>query len=209
MGEELRDALQGKKKLMKRSFCLYILLIPFFLLACASNIQNISKDIGSSESIIVGRIETVPILWEFSLYEEESKTEDQIDIAGKGYGISKESKLQNQGYIFKIARPGSYILRLQKRIGHKKAYDDILRFEVPEGKLVYLGTIRVVIEQIERPMQGDQTSKRIPVAFKYRYVHIDEKETLKHFQDQYPQAYSAYKDKMIRVLPSSSKKQYI
>ncbi|MEI7638063.1 MAG: hypothetical protein WCJ37_12210 [Syntrophus sp. (in: bacteria)] len=193
---------------MKRLFYLYILFILFFLLGCSSNIKNISTDMSSTDSIIVGHIETVPVLWEFCLYEEKSKTEDQIDIAGEGFGLSKASKLQNQGYIFKIARPGTYILRLQKRIEDKTVHDHILRFELPKGKLVYLGTIRVVIDHVDQPFQVNKMSKGTPIAFKYHYVHIDEGETLKHFEDQYPQVYSSYKDKIIRI-PSSSRPTYV
>lgn len=191
---------------MKRLFCLYILLMLFFSQGCANNIRNIPTDISSTESIIVGHIETIPVLWNYSLYEESSKTEDQIDIAGRGFGLSKASKLQNQGYLFKIARPGIYILRLQKKIGDKIAHDHILRFEVPEGKLVYFGTIRIVIDRVARPLQRDRMSKRTPIAFKYHYVHIDEDDTLKYFADQYPHAYSSYKDKIIRITTPSQPK---
>jgi hypothetical protein len=196
-------------KLMKRLFYLYILFILFFLPGCTNNIKNISTDISSTESIIIGHIETIPVLWEFSMYEEKSKTKDKIDIAGKGYGLSKASKLQNQGYLFKIASPGIYILRLEKRLKDKNGHDNILRFGVPEGKLIYFGTIRVVIDQAVAPFsQGYGKLEKTPIAFKYHYQRIDEDDTLKHFADQYPQLYSSYKDKIIRI-PSSSRPTYI
>ena len=88
---------------MKRLFFI-ILLILFFLPGCTRNIRNVSIDISSNESILVGRIETVPVLWEFSLYEEKSQTEDQIDIEGEGFGLTKARKLQNQGYVFKVVQ---------------------------------------------------------------------------------------------------------
>ena len=137
---------------MKRCFYCLILIIPFFLPGCATNIKNISADYNPTESIIVGRIETVPSFWDFSLYEEGSKTEDQIEIAGMGFGLTRASKLQNQGFLFKIVRPGTYILRLKKVIGGEYAQDNILRFRVPEGRLVYFGTIKVVEEG--RPSQN-------------------------------------------------------
>lgn len=193
---------------MRRLFHVYILLSLLILPGCAGNIKNISADISSTDSVIVGYIETVPALWEFSLYEERSKAEDKIDIAGKGFGVSRASKLQNQGYLFKIARPGIYILRLQKRIGDNDAHDHIVRFEVPEGRLVYFGTIRVVIDRVEGPLHGDRMSRRTPIAFQYHYVHIDEDDTLKHFEEQYPQAYSSYKDKIIRI-PSPSRPRLV
>ena len=185
---------------MKRLFFI-ILLILFFLPGCTKNIRNVSADIKQTESIFVGRIETVPILWEFSLYEEESKTEDRIDIAGEGFGLTKASKLQNQGYIFKIVRPGIYVLRLKKRVGE----DSILRVEVPEGKLVYFGTIKIVIDTVSVPsLQRYRMPNEASMKFKYHYAGINEDETLKHFADQYPQLYSSYKDKIIRI-PSSSR----
>ncbi len=184
---------------MKRLYYL-ILIIPFFLPGCTRNIKNISADFNPTESIIVGRIETVPVLREFSLYEERSKTEDQIEIEGMGFGLTKASKLQNQGYIFKIVRPGTYILRLHKTIGGEYAHDAILRFQVPEGKLIYFGTIKVVIDKYSMP-------NKAPMMFKYHFVGIDEDETLKHFENQYPQAYSSYKDKIIRI-PSRSRPTY-
>ena len=191
---------------MKRLFFV-TLLILFFLPGCTRNIRNVSTDISPSESILVGHIETVPVLWEFSLYEEESETEDQIDVEGKGYGLTKASKLQNQGYIFKIVRPGIYILRLQKRIGDRYDQDNILRFEVPEGKLVYFGTIRIVIDNVTVPsLQRYRMPNVTSMMFKYRYAGIDEDETLKHFADQYPQVYSSYKDKIIRISFSSRPK---
>jgi hypothetical protein len=193
---------------MKRLFFI-ILLILFFLPGCARNIRNISTDINPTESIIVGHIETVPVLWEFSLYEEKSKTEDQIDIAGEGFGLTKASKLQNQGYIFKIVRPGIYVLRLQKRIGGRNNHDNILRFEVPEGKLVYLGTIKIVIDNVSVPsFPRNRMPNETSMMFKYHFAGIDEDETLRHFADQYPQAYSSYKDKIIRI-PSSSRPTYV
>ena len=184
----------------KRLYCL-ILIIPFFLPGCTGNIKNISADIHPTESIIVGRIETVPVLREFSLFEERSKTEDQIEIEGMGFGLTKAGKLQNQGYLYKIVRPGTYILRLRKTIGGEYAQDDILRFEVPEGRLVYFGTIKVVID-------GYGMSNMTSMRFKYHFVGIDEDETLKHFENQYPQAYSSYKDKIIRI-PSRSRPTYM
>jgi hypothetical protein len=184
---------------MKRLFFI-TLLILFFLPGCTTNIRNVSADISPTESIIVARIETVPVFWKFSLYEEKSETEDQIDIEGEGYGLTEASKLQNQGYIFKVVRPGIYILRLQKRIGDKYDQDNILRFEVPEGKLVYFGTIKIVIDNVTVPsLPRYRMPNATSMMFKYHYAGIDEDETLKHFADQYPEAYSSYKDKIIRI----------
>jgi hypothetical protein len=193
---------------MKRLFFI-ILLVLFFLPGCTKNIRNVSTDISPTESIFVGHIETVPVLWEFSLYEEKSKTEDQLDIAGEGYGLTKAGRLQNRGYIFKIVHPGTYVLRLQKRIWGRNTHDNILRFAVPEGKLVYLGTIKIVIENVSVPsLPRNRMPNENSMMFKYRYAGIDEDETLKHFADQYPQVYSSYKDKIIRI-PSSSRPKYI
>ena len=193
---------------MKRLYYL-ILIILFFLPGCTRNIKNISTDFNPTESIIVGHIETVPVLWEFSLYEERSKTEDQIEIAGMGFGLTKASKLQNQGYLFKIVRPGTYILRLRKMIGGKYDQDNILRFEVPEGKLVYFGTIKVVIDNVSVPsFPRNRMPNETSMMFKYHFAGIDEDETQRHFADQYPQAYSSYKDKIIRI-PSSSRPTYV
>ena len=180
---------------MKRIYYL-ILIILLFLPGCARNIKNISGDSDPTESIVVGRIETVPVLREFSLYEERSKTADQIEIEGMGFGLTKASKLQNQGYLYKVVRPGVYILRLHKTIGGEYAQDDVLRFEVPEGKLVYFGTIRIVIDSVLSPSPGGY---KIPMMFKYHFVGINEDETLKHFENQYPQSYSSHKDKIIRI----------
>jgi hypothetical protein len=193
---------------MKRLYYI-ILIIPFFLPGCARNIKNISSDLNPTESIIVGHIETVPVLWEFGLYEEMSKTEDQIEIAGMDFGLTKASKLQNQGYLFKIVRPGTYILRLQKMIGGEYDHDNILRFDVPEGKLVYFGTIKVVIDNVLGPfLRSYSMPNKTPMMFKYHFAGIDENETLKHFENQYPQAYSFYKDNIIRI-PSSSRPTYM
>jgi hypothetical protein len=178
---------------MKRAFCRLILMILFFLAGCSTNIKNISADLDPAESIIVGRIETVPGFRDFSLYEAGSKTEDQIEIAGAGFGLTRASKLQNQGFLFKIVRPGTYILRLKKVIGGEYAQDDIVRFGVPEGRLVYFGTIRIVIDGYSMPHQT-------PVMFKYHFAGIDENETLKYFANQYPQAFSAYEGRIIRIL---------
>jgi hypothetical protein len=178
----------------------------FFFPGCVGNIRNVSPDISPTESIIVGHIETIPVLWEFSLYEEKSKTEDQIDIAGEGYGLTKASKEQNQGYIFKIVHPGIYILRLNRKMEGKYAQENILRFEVPKGKLVYFGTIKIVIDNVLIPsLRRDSTTNNTPMMFKYHFVGIVEDETLKLFQDQYPQIYSSYKDSIIRI-PSKKTK---
>jgi hypothetical protein len=193
---------------MKRLFFI-ILLILLFLPGCTRNIRNVSQDINPNESIFVGRIETVPVLWEFSLYEENSKIEDQLDIEGEGFGLTKASKLQNQGYIFKIVHPGIYILRLQKRIGARYEQDNILRFEVPEGKLVYFGTIKIVIDNVAVPSLPRYRMPNVTsMMFKYHYAGIDEDETLKLFADQYPEAYSSYKDKIIRI-PLSSRSTHV
>jgi len=192
---------------MKRFRYLYILLLLLSLPGCAGNIKNVSTEINSADSIIVGKIETVPILWEFSLYEIKSKTEDRIDIAGKGFGLTKADKLQNRGYLFKVARPGSYILRLQKRSNNKNAHDDILRFEAPQGKLVYFGTVRIVIDKIAGPFPQSGTPGKGSVAFRYHYERITEDETLKYFAEQHPQIFAAYKDKLIRI-PSAPRPTY-
>jgi len=193
---------------MKRLFFI-IPLIVFFLPGCTRNIRNVSTSISPTESIVVGRIETLPVLWEFSLYEENSKIEDQIDIEGEGFGLTKASKLQNQGYIFKIVRPGIYILRLQRRIGDRYAQDNIFRFEVPEGKLVYFGTIRIVIDNVAVPFSPRYKMPNVTsMMFKYHYAGIAEDETLKLFADQYPQAYSSYKNKIMRI-PFSSRSKYV
>lgn len=194
---------------MKRLFFI-ILLILFFLPGCTRNIRNVSIDISSNESILVGRIETVPVLWEFSLYEEKSQTQDQIDIEGEGFGLTKARKLQNQGYVFKVVSPGIYVLRVQKRIEEGYDQDNILRFEVPEGKLVYFGTIKIVIDKIMVPsLPRNRMPNVASMKFNYHYAGIDEDETLKLFADQYPQAYSSYKDKIIRVLFSSRSKTHV
>ena len=193
---------------MKRLFFI-ILLIIFFLPGCARNIRNVSSTISPTESIVVGRIETVPVFWEFSLYEENSRIGDTIDIEGEGFGLTKESKLQNQGYIFKIVRPGIYVLRLQRRIEDRYAQDNILRFEVPEGKLVYFGTIKIVIDNVAVPFPPRYKMPNVTsMMFKYHYAGIAEDETLKLFADRYPQVYSSYKDKIIRI-PFSSRSQYV
>lgn len=192
---------------MKKLFAI-IPLILFFFSGCIGNIRNVSPDISPTESIIVGHIETVPVLWEFNLYEERSKTEDQIDIAGEGYGLSKASKMQNQGYIFKIVRPGIYILRRNKNIGGRYEQENILRFEVPEGKLVYFGTIKIVIDNVSVPsLPTYRMPNTTPMMLKYHYLGIVEDETLKLFEDQYPQIYLSYKDKIMRI-PSTKKKLY-
>jgi hypothetical protein len=184
---------------MKRLFPTILLMLLFFP-GCVGNIRNVSPDISPTESIIVGHIETIPVLWEFSLYEEKSKTEDQIDIAGEGYGLTKASKVQNQGYIFKIVRPGIYILRLNRKMGGRYEQENILRFEVPEGKLVYFGTIKIVIDNVLIPsLRRDSSANNTPMMFKYHFVGIVEDETLKLFEDQYPQIYTPYKDKIIRI----------
>jgi hypothetical protein len=190
-------------KTVKRLFYI-ILTILFFLPGCARNIKNISTDFKPTESIVVGYIETVPILREFSLYEERSKSEDQIEIAGMGFGLTKAKKLQNQGYLFKIVRPGTYILRLQKIMGGEYDHDNILRFDVPEGKLVYFGTIKVVIDNVLGPsLRSYGMPNKTPMMIKYHFAGINEDETLKHFENQYPQAYSFYKDNIIRIPPST------
>jgi hypothetical protein len=201
------EPVKRNENVMKRLFPT-ILLILFFFPGCVGNIRNVSTDISPTESIIVGHIETIPVLWEFSLYEEKSKMEDQIDIAGKGYGLTKANKAQNQGYIFKIVRPGIYVFRLNRKIGGRYEQENILRFEVPEGKLVYLGTIKIVIDNVLVPsLRGYSTANNAPIMFKYHFVGIVEDETLKLFEDQYPQIYSSYKDKIIR-LPSTKTKLY-
>ena len=193
---------------MKRLFFI-ILLVIFFLPGCTRNIRNVSTNISPTESIVVGRIQTVPVLWEFSLYEENSRIEDSIDIEGEGFGLTKTSKLQNQGYIFKIVHPGIYILRLQRRVGDRYAQDNILRFEVPEGNLVYFGTIKIVIDNVAVPFPpGYKMPNVTSMMFKYHYAGIDEDETLKFFADKYPEAYSSYKDKIIRI-PFSSRSKYV
>jgi hypothetical protein len=189
----------------------FLLIALFFIPGCASNIKNISPDLRPAESVLVGYIETVPVLWEYSLYEEKSGTDDQIEIAGMGYGLTKEGKLQNQGYLFKVIRPGSYILRLQKTIAGRYAYDDILRLEIPEGKLVYFGTVKVVVDEVllDQSQLRSRTANRAPMMFKYHFVAIDEDETLRQFAKQYPEAYSSYKEKIIRIQAPSRPKQYI
>jgi len=192
-----------------KKFFFIILLIALFLSGCTRNIRNVSTNISPTESIVVGRIQTVPVLWEFSLYEENSKIEDPIDIEGEGFGLTKESKLQNQGFIFKVVRPGIYILRLQRRVGDKYAQDNILRFEVPEGRLVYFGTIKIVIDNVAVPFPPRyKMPNATSMMFKYHYAGIDEDETLKLFADRYPQAYSSYKDRIIRI-PVSSRSRYV
>ena len=191
-------------KRMNKFSCSYFLLILLFLSGCSGNVKNLPTDVSPTESVIVGRIETVPVLWEFSLYEEHSKTEDLIDIAGKGFGLTQARKLQNQGYLFKIARPGIYILRLKKRIEGRYDHDEILRFEVPAGKLVYFGTVKIVIDDVSIPsFQGYRIPNKPPMKFKYHYERIDENTTLKRFEELYPQVYSTCKDKIIRIPPPS------
>ena len=195
---------RGDEKLLKKVYFL-IFIIPFFLPGCTRNIKNISADVHPTESLIVGRIETVPVLREFALFEERSKTEDRIEIAGMGFGLTKAGKLENQGYLYKIVRPGTYVLRIHKELGGEYAQDDILRIEVPKGKLVYFGTIKIVIDTVaSKSPRGYETT----MMFKYHFVGINEDDTLKHFENQYPEAYSAYKDKIIRI-PSPSRPKYL
>ena len=110
----------------------------------------------------------------------------------------------------KSSSPGIYVLRVQKRIEEGYDQDNILRFEVPEGKLVYFGTIKIVIDKIMVPsLPRNRMPNVASMKFNYHYAGIDEDETLKLFADQYPQAYSSYKDKIIRVLFSSRSKTHV
>ncbi len=191
---------------MKRLFFISLLMLCLSA-GCAGNIRIVSTDIDSKESILVGHIETVPVLWEFSLYEEKSQKHDQIDRGGEGFGLTESKKLENKGYIFKVVRPGIYVLRVQKKIEGRYDQDNILRLEVPEGKLVYFGTIKIVIDKITVP---SLPKTRIPSAmkFNYHYAGVDEDETLKLFAGQYPQVYSSYKDKIVRIPLSSQPKRW-
>lgn len=188
-------------------FCMALMLICS-VAGCAGNIRNVSTEagaIGAKESLLAGRIETIPAFWEFSLYDEETGTEDEIDIGGKGFGITRAQKLQNEGYIFKIVRPGLYVLRLRKLAGQGETYDEILRFKVSEGRLFYFGTIKIAIDNVQpsAPLRGRKGEVRQHLAFRYHYQYIPEDETLRFFENLYPDVYAAFKDRMIRI-PSLS-----
>ena len=101
------------------------------------------------------------------------------------------------------------ILRLKKRIEGRYDQDDILRFEVPDGKLVYFGTVKIVIDDVSMPsFQEYRMPNKSPMKFKYHYERIDENTTLKYFEELYPQAYSTHKGRIIHI-PSPSRKTYL
>ena len=76
-----------------------------------------------------------------------------------------------------------------------------MRLEIPEGKLVYFGTVKVVVDEvlIDQSQLRSRTANKAPMMFKYYFVAIDEDETLRQFEKQYPQAYASYKGKIIRI----------
>jgi len=189
-------------------------LILFILPGCAGNIRNISTGFDPAESVIVGHIQTVPVLWDFILYDEKSHRESSVEIAGEGYGLTQASQLQNQGYIFKMIRPGSYMLRLRKVSGGKYAYDDILHFDIPPGTLIYFGTIKVAVDQVVLDPSRLRTDRagQAPLMFRYRFVGADEDDTLQQFAKQYPGTYEAYKSRIVRIQsrsPSRRPRDYI
>jgi hypothetical protein len=199
-----------KEQPVKRIFRV-LPLILLVLSGCAANIRNVSSDIKPAESVVVGRIQTVPIFWDFGLFEERSKTEDRIEIAGSGYGVTKASRLQNEGYVFKTIRPGVYMLRLRKVQDGEYANDDILRIQVDAGSLVYFGTVKVVVDEvIVDPSQlHARALNRAPLKLKYHFVGIDEEATLRHFEKQYPEAYAAFKKRIVRIRSKALPKEYI
>jgi hypothetical protein len=189
-------------------------LILLTLTGCAGNIRNISTAYDPAESVIVGHIQTVPILWDFILYDVKNHRENSVEIAGPGYGLTRAGQLQNQGYIFKMIRSGSYMLRLRKVSGGDYAYDDILRFDIPPGTLIYFGTIKVVVDQVMMDPSGSRPGGRsqAPLMFRYRFVGTDEDDTLQQFAKQYPAIYEAYKSRIVRIQshsPSRRPKEYI
>jgi len=195
---------------VKRRF-LVLPLILLLLPGCAANIRNISSDFDPAASVVVGRIQTVPIFWDFSLFEERTKTEDLIEIAGAGYGLTKATRLQNEGYVFKAIRPGVYVLRLRKVQDGEYANDDIIRIHVGEGSLVYFGTVKVVVDEVTVDPSQLQAKglNRAPFRLKYHFVAVDEEATLQHFEKQYPEAYAAFRNRIVRIQSHAPAKEYI
>jgi len=189
-------------------------LILLILPGCAGNIRNISTGFDPADSVIVGRIRTVPVLWDYILYDEKNHQENAVEIAGEGYGLTKAGKLQNEGYIFKMIRPGKYMLRLRKVKGGEYAYDDILHFDIPPGTLIYFGTITAVVDQVMMDPSRLRSNRagQAPVMFRYRFVSTDEDDTLQQFAKQYPGTFEAYKSRIVRTqsqAPSRRPRDYI
>ena len=169
-------------------FFLKTCLVLLMLVGCASNIKDVSRNIDDiqGQSIVVGRIEGFnDVFNNFSLYEENTRVSDNLLY---GFYSGQREVLRSQGYFFKTVRPGTYILRFIN-FNSSPAYNNILRFDVPEGKLINLGTIKIVI---------DNSSVRGTVSTAtYHFERVNDDSALYQLENQYPDVYRMYKEKLI------------
>jgi len=88
--------------------------------------------------------------------------------------------------------------------GRSDPYDEILRFNVPKGKLINLGSIRIVTDSTSSfnyswgaGVYG--RAKTTETTYTYHFERVHDDSPLWWFQDQYPEVYQMFKEKIIRI----------
>jgi hypothetical protein len=175
-------------------FAIMLTGITLLFLGCAGDRSFRSLD-PQTQSIVVGRIDLSMFppmnrpYGTFSLYERDKDNKVRLfprDILLGG----KEAQ---QGYFFKPVPSGEYTLR--RTAGWPAEPRDLLFFHVPPGKLVNLGTVKAVLDELYR--RGVLTTEFMVM---FHTEQIADDSAVRHFQKSYPKTYALYKDKILNAV---------
>jgi len=173
---------------------------------CYTLLEDVSKDMKpESNSIIVGRVnyKSGPFsLHEFSLAGRDGGESGHLFT--KWLGVASEET--KEGYFFKMVKPGTYDLYMDLSPFHldvpgvHPAFTTnaaMMRFKVPRGTLISLGTIYPVTNLYVTGYHGLGAVASSDQAVKFDFTHNEnDEDALRLFQKLYPEIYQTFKDKI-------------
>jgi len=117
--------------------------------------------------------------------------------------------LRSNGYFAKSLKPGTWVLERQRKDSTGEGRGEILKimtFEVPEGSLINLGTLQIVLdgtpEETLRPFGGGGSTEGAYV-YTYHYERVDGEADqiwpVDHLKTKKPKIFDKYKDNVVNV----------
>jgi len=171
----------------------------------------------ATDSIVTGRIEgRVVAKWgELSTWHGFESDEWKIkgfELKNTETGKVRKLRLDSKGHFAELVLPGSYVF--QRRGKKSKDYPKMKtqfmsRFDVSPGKLINLGTYKIITEIIEGKIirnftDGPPSHFKAIWSFYHRSDPDSASEPLAWFSEKNPDIFEQYTGRIVDVLPSDA-----
>ena len=183
-----------------------------FLCACSSSMNIRSGDIQSQEdSIIIGRLRFLPgpnctKLFQLPTFKLRNATKNTASTFATPEWTNPEMGQSIEIPISRKANPGTHQLQIEvTEAPSQSVWLDLnlltlIQFEVPQGFLVYFGTVEVEID-------CDESGKRSVAHYVNHTISNEFEFEINVFREEFPQVYEMYKNKIIQEAPEPTWKE--